>query len=153
MNSNRGRAKIKHTNFSRRIFPRYREVPISISENPIFRFSGIYMGGCQIAPLRLSEEMGASARRSHFCAGAPRAGAPRSGAPCPGPAFASSGSLQSLPRALRHCKRSCVQARPLRLMSQIGPGQNWLARFYVSFCRKGCTNKNGSSTLSGAQVA
>ena len=43
MNSNRKSAKIKHTNSSRRIFPRYREVPISISENPIFRCSCIYI--------------------------------------------------------------------------------------------------------------
>ena len=43
MNSFRNRVEIKHTNFPRRISPRYREVPISISENPIFRFHSIYM--------------------------------------------------------------------------------------------------------------
>ena len=43
VNSFRKSATITHTNSSRRIFPRYREVPISISENPIFRYIYIYI--------------------------------------------------------------------------------------------------------------
>ena len=45
-------------------------------------------------------------------------------------------------------RESCAR-RALRLMSQMEPGQNWLARISVSFCRKGCTKKMAAGPCHG----
>ena len=72
---------------------------------------------------------------------------------CPGPAelpkASHSGRTWPGSRRDRSSKDSSRAARPLRLMSQIGPGQNWPAGFYMSFCRKGCTKKMAARPCQG----